>query len=170
MIRYCEILLLIFLMSLLTIGCSQKNISSIPTTPSTTEIIPKVEITDAYCLDTQSAAFPFRFTLVNQMKDSLILTYEWTLNDPLASFGDITTNYSQGIVYQGEGEVTLKALERKELEMDVKITREYDPKFYGMNIRVFQEGRQIIFYHGSKGTNKWDYSTTPPVLNGVGCQ
>jgi hypothetical protein len=119
--------------------------------------VPGVEITDAYCIDTQSSKFPYRFTLKNLKDETIELVYYWSLNEPMAD-----AQY-----YQGQGKVSLPAFGAKEIEVQVKINREYekyDPRFYVMYVSVYQDDTQIGYYRGQKSTYDYDYSTLPPNL------
>lgn len=114
-----------------------------------------IEIIDAYCTYSSSCQhqFPFRFTLKNLNAEDIDVSYRWTLNDPEADAPR----------YQGSGNTSLVANEKKEIEIDVNFEQPYNPCFLVMYVYVYCDDDLAAFYRGQKSTYGWDYSVTPPI-------
>jgi len=153
-------ILLILIMVLVGCNSSEDESTTFPgemLSAPVNDYVARVAITDAYCVDTQSSKFPFRFTLENLRGEPIDAMYFWSLNEPMAD-----ARY-----YQGQGDVLLPAFGTKEIEIQIKVNseyEEYDPRFYIMYISVYQENKQVGYYRGQKSTYDYDYSTLPPKL------
>jgi hypothetical protein len=113
----------------------------------------EVEIVDVFCTYGDSSEFPFRFTLKNLNDEDIEVDYSWILNDSQADEPE----------YEGQGEILLHASEEKDIEIQVEVQREYDPRFYVMYVYVYRDGNRVGYYRAQKSTYDWDYSVTPPV-------
>ena len=125
----------------------------------------EVEVIDAFCIPDEPSYFCFYFTLKNLRAEDTELSYEWTLNDPMAD----NPGAHEGIndpaarIYEGQGTVSLPAAESLEINIKIDETREYDPEFYIMYVSVYRDGELVGYYRDQKSSYDWDYSTTPPV-------
>ena len=132
---------------------NQANGEISPCSPPGAGFTADVEITDAFCEYGDASRFPFRFTLNNLKGEDIDVTYNWTLNDPMADDPE----------YKGQGSTLLPASGAKEIEIEVDKIRLYDSRFYIMYVCVSHNGVQTGYYREQKSTYGWDYSTTPPV-------
>ncbi|MDP2730849.1 MAG: hypothetical protein Q8O55_10265 [Dehalococcoidales bacterium] len=160
-------LILLLLVLLASFGCKSTTVPSdlnldiiIAALPDTS--VQEVDIVDAYCLDSDSSPFPFRFTLKNLTKENMLVSYLWTLNDPKADGADQHIDNTNGRMYQGRGTASLSASGTAEIETEIKEVRDYDPRFYVMYIGVYKDNQQVAFYREQKSTYDWDYSMIPP--------
>ena len=116
-----------------------------------------VEISDVYCTYGDESTFFFRFTLNNLKEEDAEITYNWTLNDPMADQP----------WYAGSGAAMISSSDVKQIEIEVEKTRLYDSRYYIMYVCTYQDGDQTGYYREQKSTYDWDYSLTPPVRREV---
>ncbi len=147
-------------------GCSSYSIpEDISMSSPTSDNQIGVEIINAYCMDTtQSLEFPFRFTLKNLKHEEIEVIYYWSLNDPKADAPGSQKNENSPLArqYQGQGKAQLPASGTRDVEIQIKKTRDYDPRFYVMYVSVYRGNTQVGYYREQKSTYDWDYSTIPP--------
>lgn len=118
---------------------------------------PGVEISDAYCTYGDELTFFFRFALNNLKEEDADITYNWTLNDPMADEP----------WYAGSGSTSISSSGTQEIEIEVEKTRLYDSRFYIMYVCTWQDGDQTGYYREQKSTYDWDYGVTPPIRREV---
>lgn len=116
-----------------------------------------VEIADAYCTYGDESTFFFRFTLNNLKEEDADITYDWTLNDPMADQP----------WYAGSGSTLISSSGKKEIEIEVEKTRLYDSRYYIMYVCTYQNGEQTGYYRDQKSTYDWNYGVTPPIRREV---
>ena len=171
--RSIELAFMALLLTLGLAGCRYDNIipDKISMAPPTTGFMPEAEISDVYCVENRESKEPlldFKFTIKNLTNEAMDIRYFWTLNDPQADGPGYLANINAPIarVYQGQIRGTLPASggsSPTHMTVNVKPTREYDPRFYRMYISVYRGDAQIGYYAEQKSPFDWDYSILPPV-------
>lgn len=132
--------------------------------------VQKIKIENVYSIYSESYEDPdveLRFTLSNPQIIDTEISYFWSLNDPFAD-GNRNTTAQMGNpkarVFQGNGQISLKALESKSFLIICKHNEFVeDPRGYVIYLVLYQGTTQVGYYGMQKSTFHWDYSTLPPV-------
>lgn len=156
-----RLIAIIALLPLLVVGCTVLDSFIYPAPKYDKEI----EVVDAFCTNSEDSHFYFSFTLQNLTEESISISYDWTLNDPLADNPGAHEGINDPVarIYEGRGVGLLAPSEKSEIRIEVEETREYDPRFYVMYVSVYRDNELVGYYRGQKSAYDWDYSVTPPV-------